>query len=735
MNLVKNTVACAAVFFDRCHPRYVWFTIFLLIFYGCLIQFDDTCLILLYQATDINITKNFNKINNKLNSIWAKLALRQGCVTMKGISNFFQHIATQALASAPCLPAIFLPLIQARNLPPANRETPQDDENQTTGRALYQLAQNMTNVTADDRQAIQQWRIKSLPQAVATGLYLTHTLDPFMANTSQASHLRGDAGDDFALGHSSPLPYHSSHASANEPQSPDDPPQPLPPENKGEVSFKFFFLPNVRPGSWDPIAIAVPVYGQPLATSPPLQLEDATPMFSPDQTNAGNGGEKSAGAGAPKKSRMEQRQKKARVSPERRFSGRVGEQAEVQLTAGEEQPQEKAPKQRTQRRMRGPVGEIPQAPSLPDFVDSALANADVPLAPEGNVPQAPLLSDFADSDPAPNDGNPAATAAGGGSMAGAAAPGVAGAVGTAGAAAVSGVGSMAAAAAPGVAGVIGTAGVAAVSGVGSIAAAAESGVMGMPGVEFESGVVDVAPRSSHPDAALAAEPDLADVQPTMKTHSDKIPSAATDIISPKVTNAVHPASLPDSKGKVKPPSKSVSVKSLLPPKAAARGKFAITPKAEQALTPAIKHISNILATDTAAKETGLAELQPGVLTPPMVAIVTGHGALVAPNGEVKSIINDAVPMNPPKQIAAGHLPSPAELPRLANGRQIANRIGILVSQNADVWLNEPTQQQQQNLIKQCEFTLADNQSGTPVLNLNPDYYDLAPIYEVQTRGA
>jgi hypothetical protein len=214
-----------------------------------------------------------------------------------------------------------------------------DEVYQTEGRELYQLTQesNIANVTFSNRQ----FRIRNVTQALAVGLLVNQTILPPVGNIDVLGYQRNDITD------------------------------------------------NITENSID--RLLTPNNGE-LAETPRHYFAAKRPPSNLRAVSL-----KKSGINDPGNSPEDGQLTNEVISDERYFSGKVAQQKEVQLTGKNDQPEIESGKQRVSGRLKGPEGEVPEAPSLADFAETNEIRLTDQSGPEGEVPEAPSLTDFAET--------------------------------------------------------------------------------------------------------------------------------------------------------------------------------------------------------------------------------------------------------------------------------------------------------------------------------------------------
>lgn len=300
---------------------------------------------------------------------------------MVKLTDFLQKILIKVPVYTLLLPLFIRPLTQAKNVVFA-KQRPTDEPYQDTGLELYRMAQVLdnSNATFYRRLTVQQIRIQNVAQAALAGLYVSHTLSPPLTIGEGPAYHTNHAADNISLILDSPMYTPDKNESAA---------NPLPyftSKQHQSMTDTGLFAPCL-------IVALTRTKANRRANFPKKPRRNPPPRIKL-QSNNGSGAVNSVGANKPGKYSADGRSAKTAVNPERRFSGKVAEQAEVQLTGANEQPGVQSAKPQVRNRLKGPGGSVPAAPSLADFIEtSEVSHQELP-APDGSVPAAPSIKDF-----------------------------------------------------------------------------------------------------------------------------------------------------------------------------------------------------------------------------------------------------------------------------------------------------------------------------------------------------
>ncbi|XBS69222.1 hypothetical protein ABK905_22610 [Acerihabitans sp. KWT182] len=344
-----------------------------------------------------------------------------------------QQIISEVLTYTPILSLFMLPVTRARNLP-KTEDRAHEEEYQTQGRELYQLAQdvNHLNAAAPGPATPSALQVNTVTQAALAGLYLSHRLSPQLENSLRAGNEIKNQFNKDAFAYPPPLPYITDNYLPNE-----EPNDILAIENYPQLPRPVKFLPN-HTLQWeqDTRLFPNPNRQHPVVAPPSLPSGFISPPHSSLFPNAMVGGnvtqperslaiaprkpfprtkypfsksyraKKYPGANSLKKTSATKWLPNNEVIPEQYYSGWVVEQAETPLTAVEEQTASKSRQPQAKERISAPEGNVPEPPVLEDFMHPEEAARQGEPALENDIPAPPVPEDFMHPEEAARQGEP-----------------------------------------------------------------------------------------------------------------------------------------------------------------------------------------------------------------------------------------------------------------------------------------------------------------------------------------
>ncbi|TCL03018.1 M91 family zinc metallopeptidase [Sodalis ligni] len=355
---------------------------------------------------------------------------------MEKIISSIKEIITDVLIYTPVLSLFMLPITRARNLP-KTEDRMREEEYQNQGRELHQLAQNVSsmNLGAPGFSTAPTFQVNTVTQAALAGLYLTHTLTPQLENSLRAGNEIKNQFNKDVFAYTPPLPYLTDNYLPNE-----EPNDILPIENYPKAPLNVMFLPDhtlllAKNTRFFPLSDDHPLVSVP--SPAPLPVEDttsnaATPfvfstkiravtsLHEPQTTiaprqplpvtgspiNTSRDEKKLSGMGMQDKSWAERKPLQEEVGLESHISGQVVEQADVLLSAMQEQTASKSHQPQAKELVAEPDDNVPEPPVLTDFMHPEEAARQGSPALDGDIPEPPVLTDFMHPDEAAREAQP-----------------------------------------------------------------------------------------------------------------------------------------------------------------------------------------------------------------------------------------------------------------------------------------------------------------------------------------